>query len=152
LLPFGLALERSTDRGGRFNEHPVDDISRRPHTAVTSVDQLDNADGSKEAKRSEFEQSFGFLDLAVLDPKSIALQAAEYFLDAPAQPIEAHDVLGVGARGDGQPPLGASISRASTRPSSRFSGSSVRPRPLGLLIMTLPALRATFATRPLSPG
>jgi hypothetical protein len=87
LLPFGLALERSTDRGGRFNEPPVDDISRRTRTAVTSVDQLNDAGGSKEAKRSEFEQSFGFLDLAVLEPKSISLQSAEYLLDAPAQPL-----------------------------------------------------------------
>ena len=73
-MPFGLALERSTDRGGRFNEPPVDDISRRPRTVVTSVDQLDDTGGSKEAKRSEFEESFGFLDLAVLEPKSIALE------------------------------------------------------------------------------
>ena len=54
-------------------EPPVDDISRT-RTAVTSVDQLNDAGGSKEAKRSEFEQSFGFLDLAVLEPKSISLQ------------------------------------------------------------------------------
>jgi hypothetical protein len=54
---------------------PVDDISRRPRTAVTSVDQLDDAGGSKEAKCGEIEQSSGFLDLAVLEPKSIALDA-----------------------------------------------------------------------------
>ena len=101
-LPLGAAFQRGRYRCCSFDVLGLDDVGGGARAAVAGIDELDDARSGDEAERSEIEQAAGSLELALLDVETVFLQNPEHLLDAPAQAIEAHHVLGIRKRGNGQ--------------------------------------------------
>ena len=93
LLPLGPAFERLADGGDGLDQLGIDHVGRGALGAAARVDELENAHRSDQPQRGQLEQAVGLLHLRLLEREPIALQGAEYLLDAPAQPVEPHNLL-----------------------------------------------------------
>src|ERR1700716_542114 len=96
LLARGVSFERRADSFGGGDEAVIGDIGCRPRAAIPGVDELDCARCGHKSDSGDLEQPSRLRDLSFLQAQPVALHRAEHLFDPPAQPIEAHDLLGGG--------------------------------------------------------
>ena len=143
------------------SDRAVDAIGRRPCTAVAGIHQLHDAHRRGQRQRRQLHDRRRLDDLRFLEPHPVFLQGSEGLLDPPPQPIQPHDLAGLGQALRPAVSSRAAIAAAShlpahrPRPPRRWRGQPSLGRwsamPLRPRHVDRPALISTRAVRPLSP-